>query len=121
MPPIRAWTLRLGRHQHQRKVDTCCLFSNKMDTKRFGDPSENLILWLKRLKRQKELSQQTNLRKRKELLSEQFTEWERDITRHTYRSKLKGKDVKSIVLTYICGYTMAPTFKQHNRNARTAK
>lgn len=101
-------------------------FGNKTDTKRFVDLSDTLAAWLKPFAKTQGRITQTNHRKRKDKLVAGILSWERDISRHTYGSYLEaqaradGKDSKAIVLQNM-GHTMAQTFDQHYRNARTAK
>lgn len=108
-------------------------FGNKTDTKRFVDLSDTLAKWLAPHAEKSGKIQQTNHRKRKDAVvqgkegeSQPVLTWERDISRHTYGSNLEaqarseGKDAKAIVLANM-GHTMAQTFEQHYRNARTAK
>ena len=101
-------------------------FGNKTDTKRFVDLSETLAEWLRPFRKSEGPIQQPNHRKRKDKLVDGVLEWDRDITRHTYGSNLEahvraeGKDAKSLVLVNM-GHSVAQTFEQHYRNARTAK
>jgi integrase len=101
-------------------------FGNKTDTKRFVDLSDTLAAWLKPFAKAQGKIIQTNHRKRKDKLVKGILKWERDISRHSYGSYLEaqaradGKDSKAIVLQNM-GHTMAQTFDQHYRNARTAK
>lgn len=101
-------------------------FGNKTDTKRFVDLSDTLASWLQPFSQNKGRITQTNHRKRKDKLVAGIITWERDISRHSYGSYLEaqaradGKDSKAVVLQNM-GHTMAQTFDQHYRNARTAK